>query len=280
MKKLLPGILLIVFGFSFCNGQVFDTLVFKAGTKLAVKIFYIDKQRIYFTAPPGREKESVTKDQLDTVIYAKGFTDPILPDYDSTINQRQKGNLIINFGIGYSPEFDGDVGFGGLFFPIQRNSEYFSCYSITPNVGITADYGLNRKWSFGLAASYQSEIVRDNDYSLLNPNKLTRTNWALRLLKHLSKRNPNIDDYIGLRVGYSYWIDKPILTGENQYSSGVVPPFYFINKPNAFVPSFQVLYGLRGYISSSMGIHFEIGIGSPYLAEGGLSFRFKTRKGK
>jgi hypothetical protein len=273
MKKALLYFLLFITGFSF--GQKMDTLVFRAGTKLAVKIFYIDKRKIYFRAPPSREKESVTKDQLDTVIYAKGFADPILPDYDSLKYNSQKGQLVINIGVGYSPGFDGDVGVGGVYFPVERNFEYFTCSSITPNLGAIIEYGITKKTSIGLAASYQSEII-DPDESPYT-DFITRINMAVRILQHLNKRNPKFDSYIGIRFGDSYWTDVPTIRSYYPYSSSI-PQIYFINKPSLWVPSVQLLYGMRIYLSNSMGIHFEVGIGSPYLAEAGISFRFKTRK--
>ncbi len=273
MKKALLYFSLFIFSFSF--GQKMDTLVFKTGTKLAVKIFYIDKQKIYFAAPPSREKETVTKDQLDTVIYAKGFADPILPDYDSLVYNNQKGQLVINIGVGYSPGFNGDIGFGGVFFPIQRNFTDYGISDRTANLGAVIEYGVTKKMSVGFAVSYQSEII-DPDESPYT-DFVTRINIAVRILHHLNKRNPKFDSYIGIRFGDSYWTDVPTLRSFYPYSSSI-PQIYFINQPSLWVPSIQLLYGMRIYLSNSMGIHFEVGIGSPYLAEAGINFRFKTRK--
>jgi len=276
--KLLATAGVFIFSFSLCEAQ--DTLVFNVGSKIRVKVLYVDKLKVYFKEPPDKDIETVNKTELTDIKYANGFVYSPDLNQDSLMNHGQKGHLVINIGVGYSPEFDGDVGFGGLFFPVQRNSEYFSCYSIIPNIGGTVDYGLTQKSSIGLAVSYQSEVVQDNDYSFLNANKISRTNFAVRFLKHLNKRHPNFDNYFGLRVGCSYWVDKPISSGENQNLAVSIPFYYFLETPNSLVPSIQFLFGMRFYFNDTIGIHIEAGIGSPYLVESGISFRFKTQKGK
>jgi len=192
------------------------------------------------------------------------------------INYGQKGCLVINIGVGYSPDFDGEMTFITPIFPVPKNPEYFTCSSIIPNIGTVIDYGFTKKFSLGLAGSYQSELVKSDEDPYTD--RITRINLAVRFLKHLIKRHPKFDDYIGLRIGCSYWKDVPLHSSYYQNLNYSPHVSYFITNPNSFVTSVQLLYGLRFYFSDSIGIHFEVGIGSPYLAETGLTFRFKKGK--
>ncbi|HSY77289.1 MAG TPA: hypothetical protein VK890_10555, partial [Bacteroidia bacterium] len=95
-----------------------------------------------------------------------------------------------------------------------------------------------------------------------------RTNIALRYLLHFG-HGQNNDTYIGTRVGASWWTDTPVApsTYKSLWQWG---PQYNIPKP-----SFQILFGYRGYFSRVIGIHLEVGIGTPYLAEAGINFKIK-----
>jgi hypothetical protein len=216
--------------------------------------------------------------------------------------QTEAGQIVINAGVGESPEFNGDIGSifsPGKMFPIAAydNTPYlsddyppmYSTSSIIPNIGMTVDYGALKWLSIGIASSYQSEIINwtpadlnsNNGQAAFYPysDKVTRINSAARLLFHLI-RNQVFDFYSGFRFGESYWKDNPYSPQPvAQYSIQYVnPPAYFISKPNLVVGSFQYLWGLRIYPSKYIGVHFEAGIGSPYLVEGGLSIRINTRK--
>jgi len=210
--------------------------------------------------------------------------------------QQGLGQIVINAGVGYSPEFDGDISFGtSIWFPVRAfdNSTnyyppWYSPSNVTPNIGATADFGMLNWFSIGLAGSYQSESINwtpttINSYA--QPpypynDKVTRINVASRLLFHLNKNRTYFEHYLGFRIGGSFWHDV-VYPGSyiNPMNIGYLPPpAYFISKANLVVPSFQLLYGMRFYITNNFGINFEFGIGSPYLAEAGLTFRINTKK--
>ncbi len=85
---------------------------------------------------------------------------------------------------------------------------------------------------------------------------------------------------MGFRAGLSFWHDDTYTVDTINPIQMVYlkPPAYFIGKSDLVVPSFQYLLGLRVYPSKYIGVHFEFGIGSPYLIEGGLTFKINTRK--
>jgi hypothetical protein len=194
------------------------------------------------------------------------------------IAQLEKGQIVVNVGVGYSPEFNGDLSVISISYPVNINSynihqaDNFIFSSITPNLGGSIDYSFSRKGSIGLAACYQSEII-NYDLPPYYSDKMTRINMALRFLDHLNPANPLFDNYIGLRIGCSYWQDIP--STENY--SFFFPPLYFIASSHLLVPSFQFLYGVHIFISYHVGFQFEAALGSPYLAEGGATIRINTR---
>jgi len=209
--------------------------------------------------------------------------------------QNEPGQIVISAGVGYSPEFDGGLGFDGTYYPVPTSIPNFNCdcdpYPIasftptTPNEGGTIDVGIIKWFSIGLAASYQGEVVywaaESNGSGPSGPypfsDKITRTNIALRFLYHLplDRIHKHFDPYVGVRIGESLWTDI-------EFPNNIVPAGYyggcFLKEPNLVVPSFQVLCGAHIYLIGNLGIHVEAGIGSPYLVEGGLTFRINTRK--
>lgn len=181
--------------------------------------------------------------------------------------QQEEGQICINAGVGDSPGFDNP---GSPFFFTETNSNIvetgFSVSNIIPNIGCTIDYNITNYFSIGAASSYQSEIINVRGAGS-DIEKITRISLNFRTLFHLNKRNRNkFDHYIGTRFGLDYWGDV-----FQNGSSG-----HFLTNPNQFIPSFQVFYGMRIYFTNNIGVQCEVGIGEPYLAEGGLTFRINT----
>src|SRR5580692_7626127 len=256
MQKIVLYFSLFIFHFSLCFAQ--DTLVYKTGEKVAVKVFYVNGDKVIYTFPPGKKQEIVKLSELDYLKYEDGnkYSEELQAKQDSIdyvlkakqdsidrVNKPYYRPININIGFGYSPEFDGQVAIITPIFPVQKTFEYFSCFSIIPNIGGTVEYGVSKRFSLGLAASYQSEIIKNDDGPYTD--KITRMNTAIRLLKHLNKNSQHFDNYIGLRVGCSYWQDNPSLTSAYQTVSYSIPIFYFIGTSHLLVPSFQFLYGIR-----------------------------------
>jgi hypothetical protein len=193
----------------------------------------------------------------------------------------QNALITLQAGIGFSPGFNYflippvpvtyDPGTYGHY-PYYYSAAFTS---ITPLLNFVVDYRLNRKLSIGIATSYQSESVVktwDNGSTYVGTDFISRLNIGSRLIYHLDSPNDNIDRYIGLRIGTSHWIDN--------YNGPPPPPYYsIIYKPflvhtRYTVPSIQAFYGIGFCIKHVVGFHFEIGIGSSYLAEVGLNLKF------
>jgi hypothetical protein len=223
-----------------------------------------------------------------------------------TMAQQTYGQIVINAGEGYSPEFDGEIGIGNPFswsypwYPVSTflasvNTTYaydyppdFYCSSITSNKGGAMDVGVIDFFSIGFAASSQSEVVNwtpneGGPWHLNFSDRISRINLAVRLLFHLpmSWTTKYFDPYGGFRIGESRWNDIPSANNSTYtyLTTGQILA-YFINKPNLVVPSFQVLFGLHFYPIKFIGIHAEAAIGSPYLVEAGLTIRISTHKTK
>ena len=87
----------------------------------------------------------------------------------------------------------------------------------------------------------------------------SRNTVAARALFHFGD-NPNLDQYAGLRAGMTLWSysDNALLEDESL---------------NANVFSFRLLYGLRAYLTDNLAVNLEVGLGSPYLFNGGIAYR-------
>jgi hypothetical protein len=219
--------------------------------------------------------------------------------------QQRAWQIVINAGEGYSPEFDGDISLFSSYpwYPVgtilgvidnPQSNDYpsdFSCTSITPNIGGTVDVGVMEYFSIGIASSYQSEvanwIIINRNFplppnSFPNSDRITRINIAVRLLAHMPVdwTSKYLDTYAGIRLGESRWHDIPSSDNMNYPYYYSQTKAYFINKSDRIVPSFQGIIGLRFFPIYNLGIHVEIGIGSPYLVEGGVTFRIDTLKKK
>jgi len=196
--------------------------------------------------------------------------------------QQQFGQLVINGGVGYSPVFQSaDDVTSVLINSPQINylniDATLHSFSTVPYLGIAVDYGLFYRLGIGIAGGSQNYAI---NYSLsggsaIFSDKITRNNLAGRLLYHLGKTNTVIDEYLGFRLGCSYWNDTPSPT--NLCAIGIDS---YLSTTNYRCYSFQILYGIRFYLENSFGIHAEIGIGSPYFMEGGITFRINTIKQK
>ena len=145
--------------------------------------------------------------------------------------------------------------------------------TMSPVASLIADYRCTPRSSIGLAVAFQSTTGTPGDgdeNTFGNGNYteyITRTNVAFRYLVHFGKSD-DFDFYMGPRIGASFWTD---------YVGGF-PNFPFPAMYNDLVRfSFQFLMGFQVYFASFFGIHIEAAVGSPYFAEGGFTFRIKTK---
>ncbi|MGP8214731.1 MAG: hypothetical protein ACLQQ4_04125 [Bacteroidia bacterium] len=183
-----------------------------------------------------------------------------------------KGRFSINAGVGYST----------IFFAanIYTNFETASLEtnSMSPVYSTTIDCNFTKKSSVGIGVAYQqlnATPLSDNGdpiyWKIVN---MSRANIGLRYLYLLSWK-PYREIYTGIRAGISYWTF-------NESKS----PTYTTPTPGFVLPisasetkySVQLLFGYRRYFTDLIGIHIEFGIGTPYLVEGGLTFRLKKEK--
>ena len=146
-----------------------------------------------------------------------------------------------------------------------------------PALQINYDRGLQKWFSLGVAASYQSMGIQYNDYEYMKDGEMVtedfktsikRLNVAIRPLFHYANKG-RLDMYSGLRVGVTNWgistqTNDPDYNPENDISFGEGINF-----------SAQViLYGLRGYFTEHLGGNFELALGSPHFASFGLNYRW------
>jgi hypothetical protein len=183
--------------------------------------------------------------------------------------QNNKGEFVASAGAGYSVLF-------AVLNSLGSYSSNITNGTITSNgipvISVAGDYALSDRFSLGLGVGYQSTGFTvtgfsDSSNGLTNQSAtvdISRLNIGLRPLFHFGS-NPNIDPYLGFRVGVSIW---------NVGSSSTDPNFNYASKLTGALPSFQALFGLKGYFTPMIGAHIEVAIGTPYLVEAGLSFKF------
>ena len=161
--------------------------------------------------------------------------------------QQEAGEVVISAGAGYSL--------------ISRLISVGSDVKSVPPLYLNVDYGVTDVFSIGLAGSYSSFSYDDIDLFTgdIVDVKGTRNSIAARALFHFGD-NASLDQYAGLRAGMTLWgySDTSLLDEENL---------------NANVFSFRVLYGLRAYLTDNLAVNLEVGLGSPYLFNGGIAYR-------
>ena len=184
----------------------------------------------------------------------------------SPTNLDKKGDLIMDLGAGLST----------ISWLVEGIAGGPNITAESPVMNSAFDYYVTNRMSFGLGVAFQEIKNEPANGDIPIPGVveyITRTNVALRLLAHLGK-SPDIDYYLGARVGISFWTDNET-PDEGHYSLGFVQ--YGTN--SAMRESVQILFGLRFNPSELLGIHIEGGIGTPYFLEGGISIRLLKSKG-
>ncbi|HTB05624.1 MAG TPA: hypothetical protein VK806_01640 [Bacteroidia bacterium] len=183
--------------------------------------------------------------------------------------QNNQGEFVASAGVGYS------LIFSLLNYGLNNGANVST--SITPAISVAGDYSINGRFSLGLGIGYQSMktgVTNYNDsangyYNQSFNISLSRLNIGIRPLFHFGS-NPNVDFYLGFRVGVSIW----------SFSSTSTDPNYNAPGLRGTLPSFQALMGFKGYFSPVVGAHIEVAVGTPYFLEAGLSFRFGGTVGK
>jgi hypothetical protein len=281
MKKTLVYFSIFIFGLSVCEAQ--DTLVYKTGEKVAVRIDSVGNKDIFYKAPTGSDQYKAGISQIYYIKYKDGTKYTIEQNkVDQNSNdipdQRNFRPITINAGVGLSAMEVAVIIFWNNDF-IGQGAGTFITQSLAYNS--TIDYTLCKGFTVGIGGAYQ--WVTDNPYAPPINNvsetwaveKITRYNMSLRFLNEFLKTD-KADFYAGLRIGESIWTDNMLSNNPpNRYVTLVNPTFL----SSTFKVSAQGFVGVRAYLLYNIAFHFEAGIGTPYIIEGGISFRFKTRKG-
>jgi hypothetical protein len=273
MKKALLYFSLFVFHFSF--GQTLDTLVYNDGARAGVIIDSIGIDMIFYRAPNTTNRVPVKTSQLNYILYKEGGRYTIDRTYHDTTLFRL-GPIIINAGVGMSLieiELPGVTVNGNTNGVPELKSE-------TPVYNFSFDWLVLKRVSFGGGIAYQSitdyPIIFNGYYANWELEKITRCEISGLLLFHFSK-NPINDAYAGIRIGGSIWNEQVLYD-----TQGSIPGPTAWRTINSYAQNanIQLLIGYRCFLNYNFGLHADIGIGSPYIFEIGLSFRFKTRKVK
>jgi hypothetical protein len=175
-----------------------------------------------------------------------------------------KGKLYVNGGIGYSLILQ-------RIYSSMANQEA-APYGISesPVYNANIDYGIGKKISIGLGAAYQTATGAPTgtlyfQHSYYTEN-LTRLNLSVRALREIITKK-HFELYYGLRAGISFWTD--FVTPIPPPTSTAQPT---LGKNHDTYPSIQLPLGIRVF-TGHLGVHFEVAIGTPYFAEGGITFR-------
>ncbi|MGP8214729.1 MAG: hypothetical protein ACLQQ4_04115 [Bacteroidia bacterium] len=168
-----------------------------------------------------------------------------------------KGDFFINGGIGESTILYALTG------NLHGNGPLGGTQSFVYN-GII-DYGISKNMTFGIGAAYQrASDTSVSQMTSLQVENFSRLNLSARVLFYLLCKR-HLDIYYGIRGGISFL--KEVIT----------PSMTTSDQTNLINLSLQGLMGIRFY-TGPIGIHFEAAIGTPYFAEGGLTFIIVTKK--
>lgn len=168
--------------------------------------------------------------------------------------QQESGQVVLSAGAGYSV--------------ISKLLSVGENVQSIPPLYLNADYGITNNLSIGLAGSYSSisyddVLISTDDMGNIIEEDVnvqgSRNTVAARVLFHFGD-NPKLDQYAGLRAGMTFWgwNDESLVDEENLSANNL---------------SYRILYGMRAYLTDNLGVNLEIGIGSPYFFNGGISYR-------
>jgi hypothetical protein len=229
-------------------------------TDSAKKPTFIVRTKVHYWIHPDNSYIVISYDSVITPPGLTALPESIIKKDTTDKGPSIKHKLFVNCGVGLNTV---GIRLYGLFTPAGGGS---GTLGFTYNG--TVDYGTYRNLTVGLGFSYEEingeplasvESERNFEY-------LTRFNCGVRVLRYYVHTN-YCYVYTGFRIGLSYWRDIP----------------YDINAPSksdanttledkSLFPSFQALAGIK-LIYRVIGLHLEVGIGTPYFAEAGLSIK-------
>lgn len=189
----------------------------------------------------------------------------------SVCAQQAQGQSVVGLHAGYSLVGALATAAGDAIGGIDGNTVDASA---TPALQLAFDYGLTKRVSVGLAASFQTMSFKADNYSYVDAGGMTvtedakasstRMSFALRTLFHYGN-NDKLDMYSGIRIQRVQWASSFDSTDENfsigddfdggRFGVGIIP------------------FGLRYYFTDALGAGFELMWGAPYLASLNINYR-------
>lgn len=148
---------------------------------------------------------------------------------------------------------------------------------VTAVYSLNIDHNFEENFSLGIAASYQHFRInydnlewydqRDSSYKRSTfYEHISRTNIAFRSLFDIrfGETRTKFYPYLGARLGFSFW---------RHHHTSPDPDWEDLDLDRNWL-SYQIILGFKGYFTRNIGMHFELGLGTPYLWTMGLNFRF------
>lgn len=209
-----------------------------------------------------------------TLFFAGAALSFLFFNASGTFAQSSPGQIVSNTGVGYSTMF-------GTLIPDAINvgnsinnafglSPETISWSAIPAISETVDVGLTHHFSMGIGVGYQSGTETFSNYinsvtyqSETVKEIYSRTNYGVRLTIHFANSG-KLDPYLGTRLGMSMW----------SVSNNANDPNFANSKGSLSLPSFQEYFGIRFYATPLLGFHMEVAVGTPYLAEAGVTLKF------
>ena len=263
-----------------------DSIIFFSGSKLQVTHLKLKYRRAQFITENGGSK--INDSLISKINYIKYANGSI--EYMNEPKKNPK-ELSISLGLGYSEiqmAISGDL--TGNYWP--------KIYSESPVFAGNIEYSISNFSSVELAGAYQQLTIQpvEGDNSVAEVEFLSRLNFLARykkkfLVTHLSKYT-SLSIYGGFGAGLSIWNDAVLSKQDTSqryylsipYHSGDPAQYNYgiSNTALAYVTrlSVEAFIGMRYYFCYNFGVHMECGIGTPYLADIGLTFRIRSRKDK
>lgn len=226
---------------------------------------------------------------------------------------QEEGQLVFSGGFGAAPVTKNIIVKPAFESSHTQSQDWFaysypnSSFNLTaiPALNAMVDFGITDESSIGLALSYQSWNERfdgnasvhyyssyfdssgqfvNSDTNEMHPqfkSKISRTNIALRGLKHFDIDDSDWDVFFGLRVGISLWHFSTTNTDARYQPDD---PIFLFGSSNSTNPtefsltnihfSPQLVLGTRYYFNEHWGITGELACGAPYCFSGGVALRW------
>ena len=184
----------------------------------------------------------------------------------NTIQAQQEKNQVV-ISLGAASSLAGTIiNLGG-----DQNS------TTSPAVNLSADLGMNKKFSLGISYCFQNFNISSYAYSPIGtvlPNYETiqnRHNAGVRFLFHFTEKK-DVDFYAGLRLSYMFNDVRTNYTPASNYYYGAFSDVLGGTK-NRYTQ--QLVIGGKYYWNETFGVFSELGIGFPYAFNVGLAMRLQ-----